>query len=49
MIKPKLKIGNKVTDDITREDYNKKNLKLNMIDCNSFKKSYLLDKTKDFI
>lgn len=36
-IKPKLKIGNKKTDDITREDYNKKILKYNMIDCNSFK------------
>ena len=37
-----MKIGNKKTDDISREDYLKEILKLNMLDCNSYNKDYLL-------
>mgnify|MGYP000409762897 CR=1 FL=1 len=34
LVKPRLKIGNKETDDITRKDFNKEALALRMYDVN---------------
>lgn len=41
IVKPRLKIGNKETDDITRKDFNKEVLSLRMYDVNKYKKGYL--------
>jgi hypothetical protein len=42
IVKPRLKIGNKRKDDITREDFNKEVLALRMYDVNNYKKRYLI-------
>ena len=38
LVQPRLKIGNKETDDLTREDFNQEVLSLQMYDVNKYRK-----------